>query len=228
MNRPHVTIHNMLSADGRLDHFAGDVGLYYEVVGGLPHDAVLSSSATFVAGAASNGIELNGEDPIPLDGARPPAGPADAPLLVVVDSGGRVARFDWLASVPYWRGVLVACSGSTPAAHLALLERHAIPHVVVGGDRVDLAGLLALLSERYDVTRVRVDSGGTLNGALLRAGLVDDVSLLLAPYAVGGRSPAGLFVADDLADAEPVRLELTGVERLRGDTVWLRYSVAAG
>jgi 2,5-diamino-6-(ribosylamino)-4(3H)-pyrimidinone 5'-phosphate reductase len=122
----------------------------------------------------------------------------------------------------------VACSASTPAAHLALLERHAIPHVVVGKDRVDLAGLLAHLSDRNGVTRVRVDSGGTLNGALLRAGLVDEVSLLLAPYAVGGRSPAGLFVADDLVDGDPVRLALTGVERLRGDTVWLRYAVAAG
>ena len=36
---------------------------------------------------------------------------------------------------------------------------------------------------------VRVDSGGALNGALLRAGLVDEVSLLVHPRIVGGDGP---------------------------------------
>lgn len=225
MQRPHVIVHAMLSVDGRLDHFAGDVGLYYEVAGGLPHDAVLSGSATFLAAAAEHGVDLTGEDPIPADGPVAPAGPPDAPLLVIVDSGGRLTRFDWLVEVPYWRGILVACSAATPAGHLDLLERHAIPSVVAGEERVDLGGLLELLAAGHGVKRVRVDSGGTLNGALLRAGLVDEISLLVAPYAVGGQSPSGLFVADDLVDGEPVRLELLGLERRRGDTVWLRYAV---
>ena len=32
---------------------------------------------------------------------------------------------------------------------------------------------------------MRVDSGGALNGALLRAGLVDEISLLVHPVLVG-------------------------------------------
>jgi hypothetical protein len=35
------------------------------------------------------------------------------------------------------------------------------------------------------VQAVRVDAGGTLNGLLLRAGLVDEVSLIVAPYLAG-------------------------------------------
>jgi 2,5-diamino-6-(ribosylamino)-4(3H)-pyrimidinone 5'-phosphate reductase len=225
MQRPHVIVHAMLSVDGRLDHFAGDVALYYEVAGGLPHDAVLSGSATFLAAAAEHGVDLGGEDPIPSGGPVSPTGPPDAPLLVIVDSGGRLTRFDWLTAVPYWRGILVACSATTPSGHLGLLERHAIPSVVAGEERVHLGNLLELLAVEHGVQRVRVDSGGTLNGALLRAGLVDEISLLVAPYAVGGQTPSGLFVADDLVDGDAVRLELLGLERLRGDTVWLRYAV---
>lgn len=233
MNRPRVTVHTMASVDGRIDHFAGDVGIYYELAAGLPQDAVLAGSSTFLAAAAAEGIELTGEDPLPAGGEAPAdAAPPDAaapdaaaPLLVIVDSRGQLTRFAWLTRLPYWRAVLVACSATTPPAHLELLARHGIDHLVVGEDRVDLANLLDLLASDHGVERVRVDSGGTLNGALLRAGLVDEVSLLVAPYAVGGRSPATMFVADDLVDDAVTRLELSGVERLRGDTVWLRYEV---
>lgn len=232
MNRPRVTVHTMASVDGRIDHFAGDVGLYYELAAGLPQDAVLAGSSTFLAAAAAEGIELTGEDPLPAGGAAPAdakpraaAPDAAAPLLVIVDSRGQLTRFAWLTKLPYWRAVLVACSATTPPTHLELLVRHGIDHVVVGEDRVDLARLLDVLAAELGIERVRVDSGGTLNGALLRAGLVDEISLLVAPYAVGGRSPAALFVADDLVDDAVTRLELSGVERLRGDTVWLRYEV---
>ena len=224
--RPHVTVHAMLSVDGRLDHFAADIGLYYELVSAIPHDAVLTGSATMLAAAAREGHEVVGEDPVPPDRAVTASTAApDAPLLVIVDSRGRLTRFDWLRGVPFWRGVLVANAVSTPDSHLALLDRHGIPHLTTGTNRVDLPGLLDVLAADHDIGRVRVDSGGGLNGALLRAGIVDEISLVIAPYAVGGRTAAGLFVADDLVGDDVVRLELTAVEQLRDGAVWLRYRV---
>jgi len=224
--RPRVTVHAMLSLDGRFDHFAGDVALYYELVGAIPHDAVLTGSATMLAAAERESVHPTGEDPLPAAGAAVAAASTDAPLLVIVDSAGRLTRFGWLAAVPYWRGILVACSGSTALDHLALLDRHAIPHVEAGEERVDLGELLDRLAADHGIERVRVDSGGVLNGALLRARLVDEVSLVLAPYAVGGRSPAGLFVADDVAGDEVDRFELVAVEQLRDGAVWLRYRMS--
>ena len=224
--RPHVTVHAMLSVDGRLDHFAGDIGLYYELVSAIPHDAVLTGSATMLAAAARDGNEMAGEDPLPIEGAVAASTAApDAPLLVIVDSRGRLTRFDWLLGVPFWRGILVASAASTPDSHLALLDRRGIPHLTTGTKRVDLAGLLDVLAADHDIRRVRVDSGGELNGALLRASLVDEISLVLAPYAVGGRTAAGLFVADDLVGDDVVRLDAIGMEPLRDGAVWLRYRV---
>jgi 2,5-diamino-6-(ribosylamino)-4(3H)-pyrimidinone 5'-phosphate reductase len=73
---------------------------------------------------------------------------------------------------------------------------------------------------------VRVDSGGILNGVLLRAGLVDEVSLILNPCLVGGTSPKSLYVAPDLTSPEGViPVKLTHVEQVEGDFVWLRYEV---
>jgi 2,5-diamino-6-(ribosylamino)-4(3H)-pyrimidinone 5'-phosphate reductase len=73
---------------------------------------------------------------------------------------------------------------------------------------------------------VRVDSGGILNGVLLRQGLVDEVSLLIDSSLVGGTSPRSMFVAPDLVSPDGViDVRLTHVEELREGGVWLRYDV---
>ena len=228
MARPFVTIHAMTSIDGRTDHFAGDIGQFYEVAARIPHDAVLSGSATFAAAAVAEGVDLGQEDPTPAHRPSRTTRESDGrPLLVLVDGGGRLTRFAWLSTAPFWREVVVACSGVTPASHLERLDRLGVRRLTVGEDRVDLAGLLDRLASEEGIERVRVDSGGILNGALLRVGLVDEVSLMIGPYAVGGRTPASLFVADDLVGRAVTAFRLAAVERLAGDIVWLRYAVVA-
>ena len=94
---------------------------------------------------------------------------------------------------------------------------------------VDLKAALDELYERYDIRRVRVDSGGILNGVLLRQELVDEVSMLVYPELVGGASPRSLFVAPDLTDAGGViKLRLLEASSLRDGFVWLRYEIVSG
>jgi 2,5-diamino-6-(ribosylamino)-4(3H)-pyrimidinone 5'-phosphate reductase len=45
---------------------------------------------------------------------------------------------------------------------------------------------------------VRTDSDGTLNGILLREGLVDEVSVLISPKMAGGKNSSTVFDAPDL------------------------------
>jgi len=68
--------------------------------------------------------------------------------------------------------------------------------------------------------------GGQLGGAMLRAGLVDEIDVDLFPAVVGGRGTPALFDAPPL-DAEewPVRLELVSLDQLAGGTLRLRYAV---
>ena len=223
MDRPQVIIHNLVSLDGRLDGFPADVGLYYEMASRLPHRAVLTGSGTMLAAAASQGIDLSGEDPGPSPGTAATGDPR--PLLVIVDGRGRLTRYAWLREQPFWRDVLVLCSSAAPARHLDRLRRHQIDHVVLGDDRVDLGKALHLLAERHQVDAVRVDAGGGLNGALLRAGLADQLSIVIAPYLAASTAagPLPLIAGPGCPDA--VALELTAVERLRQGHAWLLYDV---
>lgn len=82
------------------------------------------------------------------------------------------------------------------------------------------------LNARYGVKVVRADCGGTLNGVLLREGLVDEVSLLISPSLVGGTEVRSIFIAPELEAARGViDLSLRRMERLEGDVVWLLYQV---
>lgn len=82
------------------------------------------------------------------------------------------------------------------------------------------------LYEKHNVRVIRVDSGGTLNGVLLREGLVSEVSLLIHPCLVGGTSQRSFFRADDLISSEGlIKLELTHEEKLKDGVLWLIYSI---
>ncbi len=82
------------------------------------------------------------------------------------------------------------------------------------------------ISAHFDAKTCLVDSGGTLNGALLREGLVDEVSVLIHPYLVGGTTPGSMFRATDLKkDDDVIRLSLIAVEKAKDNIVWLRYKV---
>jgi len=121
---------------------------------------------------------------------------------------------------------VVLCSSSTPDEYLRYLEGQRVDYLVAGEERVDLKAALEELNARYGVESVRLDSGGTLNGVLLRQGLVDEISLLVDPSLVGGTTPRSLFFAPDLASPDGViGLRLMHVEELDGGVVWLRYEV---
>ena len=225
MHRPRVTVHNAVSLDGQLTGFPVDVGLYYQTAAQLPQQAVLTTSATLGDAAAREGIDLAGEDPdVPVE---PPVVDDSRPWLVIVDGRGRLTRLGWLRGQPFWRDVLVLCRQSTPAEHLDRLRRHHVEHLVVGVEHVDLAAALHQLADRYGVREVRTDAGGTLNGVLLRAGLVDELSVILAPQLAGADQTRTVHLVEGLTSADAPQLTLVSVDRLADSHLWVRYTVTA-
>jgi 2,5-diamino-6-(ribosylamino)-4(3H)-pyrimidinone 5'-phosphate reductase len=127
---------------------------------------------------------------------------------------------------PYWRDNIILVSSKTPQSYLNFLRKRNINFIQSGEDHVDYKAALEELNSRYGVKVVRVDSGGTLNGVLLRAGLVNEVSLLIHPYLVGGTSPRSMFRAPDLVVSSGViNLQLIHFEQLAENLIWLRYEV---
>lgn len=91
----------------------------------------------------------------------------------------------------------------------------AAPRAAATHPRVDLPALLVELGRR-GVNELHVEAGATLNGAMLKAGLVDELLVYLAPTLLGeGRGMAALGLLPDLATAP--RFELLESVPVGGD-----------
>jgi 2,5-diamino-6-(ribosylamino)-4(3H)-pyrimidinone 5'-phosphate reductase len=217
---PRVILHNSISLDSRNTLFTPDLGVHYELVGKFNMDVHLAGSNTL-----ANPIE-----PIPPEDDsvfKPPKKePNDTrPLLVVPDSRGIVRSWHAVRSAPFWAEHIALCTKTTPKEYLEYLDKRYINHIIIGDDHVDLKAALELLNEKYGAKTVLLDSGGTLNGVMLRAGLVDEVSLLIHPVLLGGTKPKPFFKSEDFEGTEEIiTLKLMNCEKM-GDLVWLRYEV---
>ncbi len=221
--RPHLVLHNAVSADSRLlPYDMVDMSIYYGLVAEFREQATLAGSETLLAAGTIESVQEDAGDSV-----VPPAQFEDPrPLLVVPDSRGRIRTWCWLLSQPYWRAGVALCSESTPADHLAYLDRVGVDRIVSGCDHVDLVAALAILREQHCVERIRVDSGGTLNGLLLRLGLVDEVSLLVTPVLMGDDLSHAFYIAPGTYHGQRTQLRLLSQQRLDGDHVWLRYEIS--
>ncbi|MFC9687380.1 dihydrofolate reductase family protein [Kribbella sp. NPDC056951] len=179
--------------------------------------AILEGSGTFVTVDAGP-LELPEaegvfEDFLP----EPPAG--HRKWFTVVDGRGRV---EWTQQGDGVTNLLLLVARSTPARYLAYLRREGIPYLVAGDERVDLRLALQRMYDVLGVTCVLSEAGGGLNGALLRAGLVDELHLVVLPAAVGG---AGVPTVFDGEEGAPVELKLVSAEPTADGVLGLRYEV---
>jgi riboflavin biosynthesis pyrimidine reductase len=108
--------------------------------------------------------------------------------------------------------------------YLAFLRAKGVSYLFGGRDRIDLAAVLRKLRRRFGIRRLLLEGGGGINGTFLAAGLVDELSILVAPVADGSVGTPTLFDAPG-ARGTARSFRLLSVERRPGDLVWLRYAV---
>ena len=218
-----VIIHTTVSLDTATTGYDIDIGLHYEILLAFGPEALLVGSTT-----ARTGIEtfLDIDQPEgAADLRRPEVRPDDPrPIGVFVDSRGVLkGLLHVYRQMEHIKDVVVLVSEATPEDYLAYLREREYPFVRCGTERVDLRAALDELEERFGVTRVVTDSGGGLSGALIEAGVADEVSLVVTPV-IAGAGCTKLFRGVDV----PVDLELIGAKEAGKGRVHLRYGVKRG
>ena len=138
-----------------------------------------------------------------------------------IDPSGRLA---WESNDIDGDHVVAILSERVSDEYLAFLRERGVSYLLTGAPEVDLALALDRIGARFGVRTLMLEGGGRLNGGMLRAGLIDEVSLLVAPIADGRIGTPALFDIDG-DDVAPRRLALEAVERRADDVLWLRYRV---
>lgn len=96
-------------------------------------------------------------------------------------------------------------------------------------DRVDFEDMFIQLKRKYSAERVTIQSGGTLNSIFIRKGLVDRLSIVMAPCLVGGKETPSLVDGESLISEDDLKniktLELENVEKLENNYLHITYLV---
>ena len=149
---------------------------------------------------------------------RTSLGLAPYPALVVVTAS---AQLDPAIATPaQGEGgpVVVLTTSGKPDAELAPLRAAGV-EVIEEGEQIDLAAALDRLAGQGR-PRLLCEGGPSLHRALLAAGLVDELSLTLAPVVVGGK---GLRSTSGEALADVVSFELSFALHAADGTLFTSY-----
>lgn len=200
MALPRVVVHVAVSLDGSTTGFPPNVGEFYRLAGQWEEDATLVGSRTILDSPVGTSA-----DPPDAAGAWSASNRSERPLLAIVDSGGRVKCWGALAGAGVWKAAVSLGSRRTSVQHHEFLRRQGVESLVVGDNRVELRAALERLRRDFDVRVLRVDSGGELSGALLREGLVSEVSLLSirSSWGRGDGTGSGRSMADTGTRSSP-------------------------
>jgi riboflavin biosynthesis pyrimidine reductase len=190
----------------------------------------------------STGAQLNGDawicgrttmqqhfaDPEPFvpDSAMP-AGPQPVHVAqrarsyaIAVDTLGKLR---WSSAEIDGDHLIAVLSERVPLQYLEMLRGAGISYVVAGRDAVDLTQAVEFLGEHFGIRTLLLEGGGHINGAFLNAGLVDEISLLIAPGVDGRHGIPAVFDGMGPEGGRAVPFTLKSVERRGSETLWIRY-----
>lgn len=226
--KPTILIHMIGSIDGGLHPSRyttspdGDrrdwSALYEEVHGQLAGDAWMVGRVTMaeLSKAAPHPPSVVGEVERPVHIAH-----AAKSHAIALDRSGKL-HFD--RDAIDGDHIVVLLGHDVPDSHLAELAADGVSYIVAHDETMDLAALADQLGCRFGVRRLLLEGGGSVNGSMLAAGLVDEISLLLVPAVDGGADLQGIITHDG-GLVDKVRLSLRGAETLAHGVVHLRYAV---
>lgn len=111
-------------------------------------------------------------------------------------------------------------------SYLAELRGDGVSYLFAGEDGSDLVHAMNSLGEDFGIRTILLEGGGTINGAFLKAGLIDEVSLLIYPGIDGLAGVPSIFEYHGEQDERPAggkSLRHLSTETLEGGMVWIRY-----
>lgn len=238
MERPEVICHMLSTADGKIaglsfkeknmePYFAA----YGEIKNQFKADAVAYGATTakelFVGNTKPNfsghSATDNPEDFISEDRAEF--------YIVVVDPTGIIP---WESSVPQGRADLerarfvVLTSKNSSSEYLDKLRELGISYLISKNKDFRLIKLLKKLKTIFGIERLLLQGGGIVNGSFASEGLIDQLSLVISPFAdCSSEAPTvfetGSFFPKPIA---PLNLNIKDVERLGSNGLWILYESA--
>lgn len=225
--RPETTLYMLMSVDGKIStgdtderDFDVDLPTITGAKEGLPQYYELEKQTDAVSFNTGRCMAKIGVNTRPLRASK-----IDCDF-VIVDNQPHLTDHG-LAYLRSWVKHLYIVT--TNPQHPALNQSHDDLTVISYIDDIDLPHLFAQLKSVYGMARMTIQSGGTMNTALVRAGLIDHVTIVVAPVLIGGRDTSTLLDGPSLQTVEDLNLinslRLRDVQKLKDSYLLIQYDV---
>ena len=223
MNRPYIICHMMMTLDGRIDwgmtKKVKGVEEYYEILKDLNAPSTVSGRFTAQLKMSKPGIFRSGSREI--YGKTGFHKNIDAKgYEVIMDTRGTLLWNKAVSEKPY----LIIVAENVTKEYLEYLDHRNISWIACGKEKSDLKGALEILYREFGVKRMALVGGGHINAGFLDEGVIDEVSILLAPAIDGRESMSSLFDGRPVA-TDFVQMELLDVKKYDNGALWLHYKV---
>ena len=217
-----VVCHMMASIDGRIDcdmteQIGGDG--YYKALAALNVDTRVEGKVTALKHYAEK-QPFVAEDKTPVGKEDVFKACDGTGWEVVADTHGTLR---WPDSDTPSRVCLV--SEDAPKEYLDYLRGRGTLYIATGKGGIDLARAVEILADVFGSKRIGVVGGGHVNGGFLRAGLLDEVSVVIGAAIDGREGFASVFDGIEASHTTPYKLHLMAVEQMADESVWLRYKL---
>ena len=224
--RPHVTCHMLGSVDGRIVQkiwALKDSARYFEETAEkIKVDAWVVGRTTMQEFSSKKQRPRTGTFEVPPGEF---VAKKSKTYAVAIDPSGKCR---WDGDMVSTEHVIEVLTEQVPAEYLHHLRSKGVSYVFGGKTELDLALVLRKLGEHFGIRRVRLDGGGHMNGSFLKAGLVDELSLVLAPLADGTIGTPSVFdVEQGYGRRKATHFKLRSVRRFEENFLWMRYEVVS-
>lgn len=219
--RPYVILNAAMTLDGKIATQTGSSNISGEEDLKRVHelrkecDAIMVGIGTVIA-----------DDPR-LTVHKVDANPDDNPVRVVVDSKCRTPIDTRITNSDAKTVIAVANEYKDDlitSDKYETFKSRGVKFFFSGSEHVDLVALMSYLHEE-GIDRLMLEGGATLNFSMIKAGLIDEIRICVAPMVVGGANSKTFFDGEgfDTMD-ESVKLELVDSFSLGNDLI-LTYKV---
>jgi riboflavin biosynthesis pyrimidine reductase len=145
-------------------------------------------------------------------------------FAVAIDPHGKLS---WDSNRVDTEHVISVLTERVSADYLDYLRSRNVSYIFGGRTSLDLKKVLGKLAAKFPIKRLTLQGGGSVNGSFLKAGLIDELRLLVVPIADGATATPTVFdVEPGYTERKAAKLKLRSAKVVNRDFVMLEYTVS--